>query len=601
MSLLLGLLLGILLLPQEGEGHAPDRMVFKRALFEADVRRSLSLHLNCQSKEALQLHVLLVFGWQGERYHNALLFNPRHHAKYREITRDSDFHVSRELNIVSKDQLLRMQFDVAGHGTEERFVGGHKLEYEALLFMDFHSSIWNECNTILFEESRVTLLFQAGEVSPRERGEFHAFYDLECERGEHRHCEVSLRDYKINERESVGEAHRLIIDLDSPHNLLPPELFARWKYHDEKRLRVTGPDGRLILMLNSQFRYLLNEKSTDIVVGIDLVHHFQKVELSLHRGRVILWHSWCFEEKETFDALKAVIYYFIGLVLTCITYWLTSPNYDVLTPTEKNPPAMFDFPYRLVLVEIVSLLVALSIWILVFLAGGGTSGTSLDEWPIVLQRRLLVFLLALYHVLISLALFVKTPRMTWHSLRYYYYYATFMGSTRRDAEDYNKIKSLARMETEPVPMRMVLLRNMTCNTVNATTLLLILNYLSEEKALYNIVFMVTSLVLLFFYVRNLFVSLLFLCMSGVRKEALLTIVTALSAIVFFVYTVLTLDMTYTLFLTHLNSLFTHRVITNAVGTIICFTAVGALLSVFVPLVEAIQQANRKTPPESTLK
>jgi len=600
------LLLGILTLPHSCGKE--DRVVFKRALYEVDAKRQLSVHLNVESSEALQLHVVLAFGWPGKAYHNALFFHPRHHLKYKALTGDSNFPPQRDLDVISKDQLLRLQFEVGLVGTEEKFVGGHKLEYDALISLDYHSSLWNEWNTARFEEARVTLLMDTRE-GKREKGEFVAVYHIHCEKHRHPHrkghCGIGLGDHRINGREIKGEAGRLVINLDSPHNLLPPELFARWKFHGEKNLRVTDPDGKTILLLNSQFRYLLNEHGDDIVVGIDLVHHFQKVEYSPHRGHVTLWHSWMFQEKETFDRHKNIIYYFISLILTCLTYWYTSTNYDIFTrllpivAKRDNEELRFEFPYCLIIVELVSLLLAISIWFIVFLSGGEPGNPfAMEEWPVVLQRRLAIFLISFYHVLLSLALFIKTHSLTLHAFRYYYSWVCFKLYARKGTEGYAKLKTVARSETESVPVKLVLLRNLTCHTVSNTSLLLILNFLSEEKALYNIPFILFSLGLLYFYVKTLFTTLLYVSsVGGGKRERLLTIVCSLSGLLFLIYTLWTIEIHYTLFILRLNSLFTERVVNHVVNTMLCFTIVGALLSIFVPLVEAIHTNRRKPLPE----
>ena len=83
------------------------------------------------------------------------------------------------------------------------------------------------------------------------------------------------------------------------------------------------------------------------------------------------------------------------------------------------------------------------------------------------------------------------------------------------------LKKWAAQESELAPVKLVLLRNLTCHTLANTNFLLIVNYLAEEKALYQIPFIIAALALLYCYVKTLFTALLFLCAYRSRPLRLL--------------------------------------------------------------------------------
>jgi hypothetical protein len=603
MSLALLALTLTLLLTTICGGHSPERFVFQRQTYDADPRRQISVFINGQSSEALQLHAVLVFSWPRHSYHNALVLSRKSVVRFEGITRHSEFGPHREINVISQHHLLRLQYDVAALNTEERFFGGvlplgKRLDYDALLLLDYRSSLFNEVNTALFEQGRLTLLMSR-EDGPRDKGEFLGVFTIQCERHHrHRHCEMPLGNFLVNGRE--GEATALVVDLDSPFNLLPPDLFTRWEFHGEKRIVLqSASDEDAHLLLNPRFHWRLNEHSHTIVVGVDLLHHFQKVEYSPHRGSITVWHSWVYQEHETHEILKNVIYYVISTILTCLAYWITSPNYDVLASLlslERPPEGKFPFPYKLVLVELLSLLIAGVLWIVIVFTGGGMSDGLMQHttWPVLMRRRLLIFALSLYHAVVSIVLFVKTRKLTRHAFRHYYYVVVYALFTSVGAANYEERKRLASAETEPAPVKLVLLRNLTCHTLANTNLLLILNYLSEEVTPYNVPIMVASLGLLFFYTKTLFTSLLYLASRGVpvrvtmRKEPLFTALLFLSTAIFLAYTLLSAHLHHTFFLLQLNGLFSERVVHQFVETALCLTAVGALLSVYAPLVREVQ-------------
>jgi hypothetical protein len=375
----------------------------------------------------------------------------------------------------------------------------------------------------------------------------------------------------------------LVVDLDLGVNLLPLDLYNRWRFHGVHEFLVTeaGPDGATVVLLNAQFQWQLNEESEDIVLGIDLVHYFQRLSYSAHRGRLLLWYSRVYAAHANFELSKQLIYWFISLILTCLSSWLASPNYDVLNAILARRQS-FDFPFQIVIVELVALVLAPLLWTLVLASGDAWSNAWAGfHHSTVLQREQLIFLLALYHWILALALYARAGTLVKQAFRhYYYYFKSFV--TKRGRQD----PALAARETEPISVKLVLLRNLAGHTLMNTCLLLICNYLAEEKLSYNVPFIIASLALLFFYLKTLLSAAVYVAQQGgPLQEPLFSFLCLLSAAVFMVYGILSTHLNYIGVFLLLNGVYSTTVIHAAALVMLSFVGCAGILSVYLPVVK----------------
>ncbi len=571
-----------------------EPLVMKRQIYFSDPLHRISVSLNGATQAATQLHTLLVFGDVGEgrnrttdHYHNALILSPAKLQRFSKITAHSDFAPHRYISVIAKGHTFQLQYDLA-HYAEQGIFGSGTPKYDAILRLDFLSSLWNEFDTLLFEKSQVSLSLGAADDDDRpQRQDYAGFYRLPCEHNHWHHCRVDLRRALLN-GEPVQGADALIVDLDAPHNLLPHDLFMRWKFEGMKELEFSMDTDRPLVRLNRKFQYRLNENSDKVVLGIDVVRYFQRVEYSLHRHRVVVWYSRLYADCDTYETHKQLVFWLISLVLTCISCWFCSPTYDVLRAVVKRRPTA-DYPYQLVIVDLVTLTLAPILWIVVFVAG--------DEWSnafagyshcVVLQRQLLIFSLGLYSFLLLALLMLGTRDLTWQTARHYYHhFRSYFTSRGVD-------RAMVDREADPVSVKMVLFRNLAGHTLQVTNFMLIVNYVSEELPLYTIPLIVASLSLMFYYVKTLYSGAVYVARNGgPRQEPLFTALGLLSAAVFIVYSVFATQVHYTDFFGQLNAVFHQYDVHTFSVEFQCFILLVALLCVYIPLVRYVRKHQRK--------
>ncbi len=577
---------------------ASAQLEFKQQVLynRADRQRRISVFMSAQTGDAAQLHAQLVFSG-ARQYHQALLLNPRSLHKYTAVTSQE-----RQLTVLTKGRALDMDYQLGG--ANESF-GGLTPEYDALLSLDRHSSVWREYDTALFEQNRLTLVSGAGtspaapvlglgaaatvnaksHPHPDDLLDFQGMYQLECTVsgwGAHEECAVALDGLLINDGARPAGS-RLLFDFDAHVNLLPLDLYLAWHEHGVREFWLTSASGDedfVLLRLNDQFQYELNEWSDDLVLGIDVLHYFQRVAYSAYWGRLTLWYSRIYAANATFELHKSLIYWLISLILTCLSAWIAAPNYDVLLAVLAQRHS-FEYSYQLVVVELVALVLAPILWLLIFLAGDPWSNAwSGYHHSVVLRRELLIFSFALYHWLLSVLLFLRGTRLIKHTFQHYWYYFKSFVTTRGRYD-----KELAERETDPVSTKMVLARNLAGHTLMSTNLLLILNYLSEEKLIYCIPFIVASLALVFFYIKALFSAGAYIALQGGwREEPLFTMLNMLSAVVFIVYCVFTFSTHYTSIFEQLNSVYKPGFIRAWTLMLLAFTGCCGALAVYFPVV-----------------
>jgi hypothetical protein len=640
----------------------PRRLAFRRQVFDSEKTREITLFMFAESVESMDMHVLIAFAFHSDHYHNALIINPLKRHKFLKLGRQCEFALDCEMIVHAKDgQLHPLQFQVAQlpHFLTSVVVNaivGTKGDFDSVLSLDPYSSIWNDYNTMIFDQSLITFERKrephSWVISENDRSDFKGVYRLKCARKHHsrKHCFVKLKGATLNGR-PLDNHTNLIIDLNSHHNYLPYDLFIRYQFHDEKDLYIhdthhgLSPHSPTLLLINRQFKFLLNEGGTDIVLGVDVIHYFQRVEVAMEFGYITLSYATRYESRQQFEANQAVIYLFISLVLTSCSWWCSSGNFDIFTfllaqmfpnPAAPPPPQKkkkkkkqttyahsglllgwedenedattteekkvprknkepmhrieFPFPYQLVAVELLILITTFVIWILILVFTDELSDShhSLST-SVYQQRKLLILTLSLYHVIFSIFIFIYTRTLLYKTLWHYYAKMKYLLFARELDLDYEALKRSALEECEKVQVKEVLMRNLTCHTMGNTNFLLIMNFLSEEKSLYNIPFIIAALALLYCYTKTLFTTFVFLVAHKypprrlLRKELGFIGAMTLSGVVFYINFGFSVYPFYTAFLVQLNNFFPLVVIDSIVAAILCFVAVGAALSIFHPL------------------
>ncbi len=157
---------------------------------------------------------------------------------------------------------------------------------------------------------------------------------------------TAITDLLVNGR--AYNVTGIVIDTGRSDNLLPYDLYVRWRYHGERNLRLTLPivgsatsrvttttgsaqqQPYLLLHLNHQFEYDVNRESGDIVLGVDLLLYFQKAEYCMEAGYYKLWyynHLYSWHEQHLVNV--AIVMLFVSTLLSIFFYWVISTNYSV--------------------------------------------------------------------------------------------------------------------------------------------------------------------------------------------------------------------------------------------------------------------------------
>ena len=540
------------------EGCFSDEIVFKRLHFRKNLRKETSIYLRGHSPESILIHALVVFSDDVAHFHNSLVFNPRSLEKYDKILHYSDFQFNNEVVVITKGREMQLQFSVAPW-ISPYFNGS--IHYDAVLLLDYYSALWNEYNSWIVERSRLILKkIEPPWKLPEEessREDFTGLYYLECDRTRSlKKCHVKL---------PPDFSYGLILDPGRSDNLLPQELMVRWMFHEEKEFFLRDEDGHEFFHINNQFQYSLNTESDDIVLGVDFIHWFQKVEYNIEAGYYKLFYSHVYHTHDKFELQAWIISIFIGTIIYgVIHFWITSPNYNILQALLEKKP-YFLFPLRLVSCEILSILIAIVLWIMTLVFSEDLDNTTFHYSHSDHKRRRVLFLVfSIYHVILNIIFLLWNWSLTKATFTYYYasllYYRMSEEDKKQDP-DYTDLVRLVNTEEAKIHPRYVITRNILINTIAATNLLLILNYLSEHMRLYFIIMTLVSLIMVYYYTKMLIIGFLFMFIASPtvkdlwRKYHNFVILFWINFIVYALFVAFSMPTTYYSLLNELNSMY----------------------------------------------
>lgn len=547
------------------EGCFSDEIVFKRLFFRKNVRKETSIYLRGKSPESILVHALIVFSDDVAHFHNALIFNPRSLEKYNKILHYSEFQFNNEVTLITKGREIQLQFSVAPWISP--FFNG-SVHYDAVLLLDAYGALWNEYNTWIIERSRLILkkVDPPWPLPEDAREDFTGLYQLWCDYSlSLKQCHVKLPvNLEINDREYHG--YGLVLDPGRSTNLLPQELMVRWIYHEEKEFLLTDDDGTTIFHINNQFQYSLNTESDDIVLGVDFIHWFQKVECNVEAGYYKLYFTHVYHTHDKFQLQAWIISIFIGTIIYgVIHFWITSPNYNILQALLEKKP-YFLFPLRLVSCEILSIVIAIVLWIMTLAFSEDLDNTTFHYSHSDHKRRRVLFLVfSIYHVLLNIVFLLWNWSLTKATFTYYYASAQYyrMSETDRKADpNYTDLVRLVNTEESKIHPRYVITRNILINTIAATNLLLIFNYLSEHMRFYAIIMTLVSLIMVYYYTKMLVIGFLFMFIAAKpsvkdlwRKYHHFVILFWVNFLVYALFVGFSMPTTYYSLLNELNSMY----------------------------------------------
>jgi hypothetical protein len=551
--------------------HLP--VEFKRQTFVKDPRHDITLFAHLRSPESALLHFVVLFGNKEKHFHNALSINPASLGKVARVTRDRGHEFGLALPLTTRDSHLWLPYTV---GSTEFWAS--RPQYDGALSLDYFSGLWTAYDRFIIERTVLRLehsLHDPPTSLARHKGRFSLQCDFFSNFSTVKHCLVLVQGPLVVN--GVNITYPLRIDLTSPRSTLPQELYIRWAFGGEKEFLLSDDTGE-ILFLNSQFQWDLG---SEFLIGVDLVHHFQRVEFQVHQGLFTLWYNHIYRPRQTWDWGAFAIALFVGAMVLMLGHWFCSPSYDVLVTVLQarargKPSHQQPFAYSQVLCEVLACISSIVLWILSFAI----------EAP--LERQLLLFFFSLAHFVMQLCLFGRNWAMVRGAWNYYYARGMLWwnGEERRpwDPEGYDALVKAANRHSYVLPVRFIIARNIVIQALLISNLLLIFNTTGEGNTLNLVFFVIFGLILTFSYAKQLYIGFIDLLAQHSLFVAPLYFFLLLACFVIYVIFLAFLIKTALVpFLQAINALFAYELILGYVLTLVALAIVAGLFLAFLPV------------------
>lgn len=574
---------------------------------------------------SIQQQIYNVYNSSNNRYHNALLIGGHIYHQYYKITKDSMFVYNNEIPIVSKGDVTMIPYTVVNNRiywtrlTRNTFVSsgitGHLLtgissfdqllndatssssnpSYHAILTLDKYSSIWDHYNIMSITNHQFNMHYRIGGFVYNNVDEYSGMTHLNCKSNtltSDDNCYIEIEKLTIYHKEYTSSSHRLIIDFHSSLNYLPIDLYYYYiTLRQSQRtiaflLKNNNTDGSKgddnnNLIINNKFNFRINEDDDDIIIGIDLLRIFSKIEYSMERNEVNVWY---FEEThinyERHITVTIMLSFLILGCYYCYYDFMSSDNrrlYSILILYSNLTIYYMYFSFRQVFNELMILFLSSIILLLVLIFSD--YNTSL-----LFQRTLLLTIICIYHCILLLTIIVKTPNVTRKAIGYYIYkdktpdydYNRTIINIQPSQQQQQQIDTLKKQPvislytrnylqttTTSLPLQQpfllnnsemtenkredpfkdndfdivkeeyldgnepklskeqtttVIMRNTSLLILIMIDVLLVINFSTEDNYLYMFLFLPLSFVLLYFMVYNLSISILYILVSPLLKQ-----------------------------------------------------------------------------------
>lgn len=311
------------------EGCATNEISFKRVRYVDDPYRSVAIFLYGQSGNMIFMNVRLVFTDDNTHYHNTLIMNPLSFYKYEKIARTSEFPFNNEIILDSRGRQFLLQYDIASLYNSTAYFNNRGQEFDAVLLLDPYSSMWHEYNTLVLEPSQVILRYE-NESTTSNNEDYAGRYQIQCDRSVSRkYCHIDTPMGMWINGEHYAD-YKLLIDPNQAINRLPNQLYAKWLYHDQKCLSISVDNESILFVLNEQFLYeLVDDTDNTIVIGVDLMHYFQKVRYNLPTQHYTLYYTHIYNHYTDHLLHIFLITYFVTTIMIHLFNWYTYSNCSV--------------------------------------------------------------------------------------------------------------------------------------------------------------------------------------------------------------------------------------------------------------------------------
>ena len=512
-------------------------LVFNRVDIVNDIHKHVYIKIYGHSRETVLMYTMILFrsprrqlvGSQAnnshDRYHNALLIGSHTYRQYYKITKDSQFEYNNEIPLIARgvnfmipfsvieerdswNRITKTSYTASSSGTtldsidvydtmEMDASSSAASVYHAILSLDRFSSIWDHYNVMTLTPYYVTLRYEPDGLVHDKIDEYSGLIHLQCQYGNNNRCFIETDQLTMGSLVYNNTVYRLIIDLHSSSNYLPTHLYFPYQELASSQQGITvGP-----LILNSQFTYIHNAYDNDIVIGVDLLHIFPKIEISIENGEICLWyfetsHVYC----DQHESVAITLTFLLMIALYCYFDFISNEPgflFQQLVRHSNYTVKWFYFAVRQVFTEIT--IISVSILIMVLTLVFAEYNTTYR-----CQRTILFAILTFYHIIVLVTVLIVTPRVTKKAFESLKKQNDGREVAMNDG-DYVLVKE-AYLESDTRKLSKewtinVIARNTCLIVLIMTSILMKINFSTEESYLYLLMLFFVSLIFLYFMVH----------------------------------------------------------------------------------------------------
>lgn len=416
--------------------------VLNRVSVTKNIAKQLSVRFHGYSPELVLVHTILRFSSPINYRHNALLIEQSSLSKYKKILQEEDMKMtitSRSIKKILSYHTVtdNTTSDANGDGIADKLaelvrsaslfgVGlTATVSYDGLLLLDEFSAIWSDYNVMIFSHSLLTFLYREdGALAiphAKKQSDFNSFTHFACDPAfDSDQCLVLSPHEGLEINGQLYPTYRVIVDLDSSENLLPIDLFLRWRATETRPvtpLSIKLGEGSL-LHLNRQFSYTMHQSNV-IVVGVDLIHNFPHIEYSVVKKEFLLSFNQEITVNTDTQYTIEILFLFLNLgLLFCLFLFGTSYNYNILNymiAFGNFAKTAHFFAHKQILIEGLTIIISFVV-VIVSLAVDDPDPT----FTAYESRKTLFIVFLLYHIIITLFIVIAYTEPNRCALQHYF-------------------------------------------------------------------------------------------------------------------------------------------------------------------------------------
>ena len=535
-------------------------LIFNRVDVTSDIHRHVYVKLYAHSKESVLMYTMVLFrsplrqlagssaNQSHDRYHNALLIGSHTYRKYYKMTKDSHFPYNNEIPLIARGVSFMIPFgivatreawDLIAKTSYTASSSGAKLDtidqydimtmdamttsamtYHAMLSLDRRSSIWDRYNMMTLTPYHMILRYEPDSVANGNLDEYGGLIRLQClYTTDDDRCHIATHRLKLGDGSLYEKStYRLIVDLHSASNYLPTHLYFHLKTLGASKATLSFENedpSATPLYLNNVFAYAHNPYDNDIIIGVDLLHLFPKIELAIESGEL---HLWYFHMNHVYndahETVAIILTFLLPIALYCYFEFISNDPgflFRLLLRYSFLTSHWFYFTARQVFIELTILVTASVIMIMTLFF---TEFNRTERC----QRTILFVILTFYHLTLLALILIVTKRVTRRA------FGNTTGIPTND-RDFVLVHTAYLDDTRAKLCKektgTVIIRN-TCLIVLALlSILMKLNFSSDDSYLHLVLVFLVSLVFLYFFVHQVTLAWLYWLSSPVSPRFLL--------------------------------------------------------------------------------